>query len=69
MRTEVVALAQQLQEAEELADLVVVLQVLPVRAGVSHAQTLRFVGALERVQVEHTAQARHGKTTVKQPGA
>ena len=37
VRTEVVALAQQLQEAEELADLVVVLQVLPVRAGISHA--------------------------------
>lgn len=54
-RTEVVAFAEQLQEAEEFADLVVVLQVLPVRSCVRHAQPLRLVGSLERVEVKDTA--------------
>jgi hypothetical protein len=54
--TQVVTLAKQLQEAEKLLRRVGVLQILPLlRVAIGHPESLRFVAALEGVQIQHTA--------------
>ena len=62
-RTQVVAFAEKLEEAEEFANLVVVLQVLPVRTCVRHSQPLRLVRSLERVQVKDAKHEKYNDVT------
>ena len=59
------AFAEKLEEAEEFANLVVVLQVLPVRTCVRHSQPLRLVRSLERVQVKDTKHENYNDVTVR----
>ena len=51
--TEIVSLTEQLQEAEQFARVVGVLEVLGLRRSVGDAETFGLVTALERIQIQH----------------
>jgi len=50
-----VTLAEQLEEAEELARVVRVLEILGLRRAVGHSETFGLVAPLERIEIQHAA--------------